>query len=91
MTDSETTAWRPRGRDDVVFRRVAGEWLLFDPASQEIHVLNLPSALAWSFCTGEHGVEEIHREVESAYQEEVPEDQIRGILDRFHDAGLLSS
>lgn len=91
MTESETLPWHPRVRGDVVFRRVSEEWLLFDPETQQIHVLNLPSALVWSLCTGERAVDEIHREVEDAYREDVPAEEIRRILDRFRDAGLLAS
>ncbi len=91
MTDPETKSWRPVGRDDVVFRKVGEDWLLFDPESQEIHVLNLPSALAWTLCTGELDVEGIHSEMEEAYGEDVPPGQIREILERFRDAGLLAT
>jgi len=89
VNDPDTTPWRPRARNDVVFRRVSEEWLLFDPERQDIHVLNLPSALVWSLCSGELAVSEIHREVEEAYGEEVPEGQIREVLERFRDADLL--
>lgn len=58
---------RPRKRDDVVFRRVSGDWLLFDPRTRQIHVLNLSAALVWSFCTGEHETDEIARQVVEAF------------------------
>ena len=34
----------PRVRDDVVFRRVGEDWIVFDPVTQRIHVLNLSAA-----------------------------------------------
>lgn len=67
MTPDLPPAWRPRRREDVVFRRVGEEWLLFDPATQLIHVLNLTAALVWSFCEGEHTVEAMAAEVGAAF------------------------
>jgi len=90
MSDADPAPWRPSARDDLVFRRVGDEWLLFDPRTQRIHVLNLPSALVWSYCSGEFDPEEIHREVEEAYDEAVPREEIRRILVRFRDEGLLA-
>lgn len=59
---------RPHARDDVVFRRVDEDWLLFDPVAQEIHVLNLSAALTWSFCDGRRTEAEIAREVARAFE-----------------------
>ena len=69
MPDPSSPERRPRRREDVVFRRVAGDWLLFDPRTRRIHVLNLSAALVWSFCTGEHDVGEIVRRVVEAFEE----------------------
>lgn len=92
---------RPRKRDDVVFRRVAGDWLLFDPHTRRIHVLNLSAALVWSFCTGEHESGEIAEEVADAFAELPGEGDgpaaglgevrrtVDEVLDRFRREGLL--
>lgn len=87
--------WRPSGREDLVFRRVGEEWLLFDPRTREMHVLNLSAALVWSHCTGEHAVGEIVASTRDAFRgagagegAEVDR-EVRRILDRFESAGLL--
>lgn len=90
MDSSFAPDYRPRARADLVFRRVGGDWLVFDPRTQEIHVLNLSAALVWSFCTGDHPVEEIGREVRSAFQDDIPGDPVADVLQRFQQAGLLA-
>lgn len=67
----------PRSRDDVVFRELADDWVLFDPRTRRLHVLNLPAALVWSHCTGEHGVEVIVERVRGAFEEPPPVDRVR--------------
>lgn len=95
MSDPTPPEHRPRKRDDVVFRRVSGDWLLFDPRTQRIHVLNLSAALVWSFCDGEHDVDEIVREVTHAFGETGPGDAgedegtVEEVLGRFRTEGLL--
>lgn len=86
---------RPRSRDDVVFRELSDDWVLFDPDSRRLHVLNLTAALVWSHCTGEHGVEEITRRVRRAFDDapapdDVAED-VREALRSFAREGLLES
>ncbi len=81
--------WQPAVRPDVVFRRVGEDWLLFDPDSQQVHVLNLAAALVWSSCTGEKNVATIVGEVGDAYEGEDVESDVRDILERFYAAGLL--
>ncbi len=80
--------FRPRARDDVVFRRVGEDWVLFDPITQEIHVLNLSAALVWTFCTGEHEIRSIEAEVAAAFGD-VPEAGARDAVRTFAAAGLL--
>ena len=79
----------PRSRPDVVFRRVAGDWLLFDPAAGRIHVLNLAAALVWSHCDGTTPVDAIRAAVRDAWQGEVSGDPVDDSLKRFRREGLL--
>lgn len=82
--------WRPRGREDVVFRRVGEDWVLFDPGTQRIHVLNLTAALVWSFCTGERGADAIEEEVRRSFgRPPAGETGVREALRGFREAGLL--
>lgn len=84
--------WRPRSRADVVFRRVGEDWVLFDPATQRLHVLNLTAALVWSFCTGDHDVPAIDEEVRRAFGEAPTGDTgVEDALRDFRSAGLLTA
>jgi len=88
-TSSFPAGWRPQVRDDVVFRRVAEDWILFDPASQQIHVLNLTAALVWSFCTGDADVAAIEGQVKEAFGIANQDPKVEEALQGFLDAGLL--
>lgn len=84
-------AWRPLSREDVVFRRVGEDWVLFDPTTQRIHVLNLTAALVWSHCTGELDERGIDAEVRRAFgRAELDAPGVRGTLREFLEAGLLA-
>ncbi len=81
--------WRPKTRDDVVFRQVGEEWVLFDPLTQRIHVLDLAGALLWSFCNGDRDVPGLDEEVRRAFGAAVDDPQVPRALRHFLDAGLL--
>ncbi len=85
----EGEGWRPHGRDDLIFRKTGDEWLLYDPTSDDIHVLNLTAALVWSCCTGDQAVDQIASEVARAFETDGSETDIQEILDRFQAAGLF--
>ncbi len=84
-------AGHPQARDDVLFRQVDDEWVVFDPAANELHVLNLPAALIWSHCTGELTCQDIAAKLEEAYglEPEPAAADVQAALDRFEAAGLL--
>lgn len=83
----------PRAREDVVFRSVAGDWVLYDPGTQDLHVLNATAAAVWSCCDGTLSPEGIARELADALDDAPSVEEVRGdvdrTLDRFRSAGLL--
>lgn len=81
----------PQAREDVLFRQVDDEWVVFDPAANELHVLNLSAALVWSHCTGEHSPDQIAAALQDAYGIDLKQAaaDVRAALDRFREAGLL--
>ena len=85
---------RPSRRDDVVFRPLAGEWVILDPVSRELHVLNLSAALLWEEIDGVRTPDQLSESVWAAF-DEVPElDSIRmevlASLADFRRRGLLT-
>jgi hypothetical protein len=92
MSDRDSTPpLHPRAKADVLFRRVGEDWLLFDPSTERIHVLNLAAALVWSHCSGEHDAEEIRTRMTDAYGQPVERQAVDEALARFHAEGLLAS
>ena len=80
-------------RDDVDFRRVGEDWILFDPTVQRVQVLDVTGALVWSYCTGEMDVAAMEAEVRTAFGAALPrgtDPGVRKALRSFLDAGLLS-
>lgn len=91
--DAAPVSPQPRGRDDVVFRRLDTEWVIFDPASNRLHALNLTAALVWDCLTGDQGLEDIAATVGGAF---TPPRSAASILPdvertvaRFREQGLL--
>lgn len=84
-------AGHPQAREDVLFRQVDDEWVVFDPTANELHVLNLSAALIWIHCTGEHSPVEIAEALREAYGIEAQQAaaDVGAALDRFREAGLL--
>ena len=84
---------RPKGRDDVIFRQLDDEWVIYDPTGEQLHTLNLTAALVWAHLTGEMSPDEIAEEVGSAFDPPVPADQLLGdvqsAITTLADKGLL--
>lgn len=84
----------PRGRQDVVFRPLVDEWVLYDPETRQLHVLNHTAALVWSLCDGaldEAGmVQALGDLLPDAPPEPVLRDHVRETLDTFLREGLLT-
>ncbi len=82
----------PQAREDVLFRQVDDEWVVFDPAANELHVLNLPAAVVWTHCTGDWTPEQIAEQLQEAYGLESQQalTDVSAALTRFREAGLLN-
>jgi hypothetical protein len=85
---------RPRGRDDIVFRQLDDEWVLFDPKADRLHALNLTAALVWSHCMGELDAGAIADAVGGSFDPPVASVDIladvEATLQRFREEGLLA-
>ena len=84
---------RPKRRSDVIFRPLDDSWVLFDPGTVQLHVLNLSAALVWEFSDGETALEGIAEAVGSAFDPPITAAQamtdVQSALERFLEAGLL--
>ena len=84
---------KPRVRDDLVFRQLDEEWVVYDPAGEQLHVMNGSAALVWLHCTGDFTVAEIVEELARAYDQQVPQDRLESdvseTLQQLSEKGLL--
>lgn len=71
------TGTKPRARDDLVFRELSSEWVLYDPTTRQLHVLNVTAALVWSFCDGDHDVERMVGAVRETLTGAPPPERVR--------------
>jgi hypothetical protein len=85
---------RPRVRDDVVFRELEREWVVFDPVSRRLHQLNVTAALVWEHCGGDLTVAEIAEAVRAAFAEAPDAESVRRDVEDavalFRREGLLA-
>ncbi len=82
----------PIARPDLVLRRVANEWVLFDATHGRAHVLNLTAAVIWTYCDGAHPTSAIADAIARAVPDTAPErlkSDVDQALRRFADEGLL--
>ena len=84
----------PQAREDVVFRRLEDEWVLYDPASQNMHVLNATAGVIWLHLDGTQTLDELVEHTRAAFDPpapvEVVRDDIVRTLERFAAEGLLA-
>jgi hypothetical protein len=84
---------RPKGREDIVFRQLDDEWVLFDPEADRLHALNLTAALVWSHCTGELDASAIADAVGGSFDPPVAGGDVltdvKATLERFSEEGLF--
>jgi uncharacterized circularly permuted ATP-grasp superfamily protein len=87
-------ASKPKRRNDVIFRQLDDEWVIFDPETDRLHTLNLTAALVWSHLTGENEPEAIAAEVATAFGSGVTADDVRddvqAAIRQFHAERLLA-
>ena len=83
---------KPQSRKDIVAKQLGNEMMLYDPRSDNVHVLNETSLFIWKLLDGKHSHKDI--EVKIREQFEAPSDQnvlqdVTKICADFRDKGLL--
>jgi Coenzyme PQQ synthesis protein D (PqqD) len=77
----------------VAERLVEGELVLYNPASQRVHVLNATAACAWRLCDGRHTEADIVAALAERYPEnrQAIQQDIAEMLDLFRAEDLLAT
>lgn len=82
----------PLRRSTVLRRDMGEETVLYDSKTGAVHALNPTASLVWDLCDGEHSLEsmeEILRGQFAVSESESVSEDIRKVVDRFADEGLL--
>ncbi len=83
----------PAVREDVLFRSLDEEWVVYDPRGQNLHVLNRTAAVVWLHCTGDQTIQEIVNDVHDAFDDPPPLEQVESdvfeAIQEFERQGLL--
>ena len=84
----------PQAREDVVLRRLEDEWVLYDPASQLMHVLNATAGVIWLHLDGTQALDELVKHTRAAFDPPAPVEVVRDdvvrTLEQFAAEGLLA-
>ncbi len=82
-----------KARENVVSREVDGEWVLYDPVSEKMHVLNVTAGLVWHQLDGTRSIDEIvvqtHQSFDPPETLEVVAKDVREVLRQFLAEDLL--
>jgi len=85
---------KPKGRDELVFRPLDEEWVVYDPRTRELHVLNRAAAIVWICCDGRTSVRDIVQAVTESFNGQVDEQQaetdVQKALGDFVERGMLA-
>ncbi len=87
------SSFAPKARDDLVFRQLEDEWVVYDSRAEQLHVLNHSAAVVWLYCNGTATVGEIVDAVRKTYAPDVPREQVAAevatALRELADRGLF--
>ncbi len=84
----------PVRKEGVLARRLGEEWLLYDPQTGSVHVINAMAELVWRLCDGDHSTEDIAQHILATC--EVPagvdvRQDLGAILKSFSEQGVLQA
>lgn len=76
----------------VLETELDGEISLYNPATEQVTILNGTASDVWLLCDGEHTVEEITELLASSYEVDEKEirDDVTSTIERLYDSGLLA-
>jgi len=82
----------PLRKDGILSRKLGDEWMLYDPESCVVHVINATAESVWDLCDGNRGLDEIATSLRDTF--EVPDGtpmkkDIDEIIQAFFEKGLL--
>jgi PqqD family protein of HPr-rel-A system len=82
----------PMRRSDVWLRQSESENAIYDPANDEVHLLNATAVAIWTLCDGATTPTEMIQAVcdLSGLPEDVAKEDVNRILRQFEEAGIVA-
>jgi hypothetical protein len=81
----------PLKKSDIRVTQLERGVVLYNPRTEEAHLLNPAALLVWECCNGEYTVDRISHLLRSVYRlEEDVSAEVHYVLKKFTDNGLLS-
>ena len=82
----------PMRKDGIECQKLEEEWMLYDPQTGCVHVLNAVAEVVWRMCDGRHSIGEMAQQIAAAY--EVPEGadvlaDVQSVIESFAERGML--
>jgi PqqD family protein of HPr-rel-A system len=84
----------PLRKEGILSRKLGDEWMLYDPESGVVHIINATAESVWDLCDGKHGPDEIATSLRETFEvsDGTPvREEVHEIIEAFFDKGLLRS
>lgn len=82
---------KPCRRDNLLYRELEDESIVFDPKANTVHSLNITATVVWNNCDGKQDLQEITGKILDKFdvpQENARED-VRKLINSFRELHLL--
>jgi len=90
----ESEEIKPLGKAGVICKKMGEETVLYDPATEALHVLNPTSHFIWNLCDGEHSLEAMIEAIRSNFSDTEDQDiraHVQRVLAQFESEKLLET
>lgn len=82
----------PRARKDIIISKLGAETMLYDPKTDQLHILNPTASLVWSMADGRHDLKKMAENIRRLFKvfPETPVDSdLSRLLSTWRQKGLL--
>ncbi|RKY67163.1 MAG: hypothetical protein DRQ02_07715 [Candidatus Latescibacterota bacterium] len=87
----DISTYQPLRSENIVFRDIEGEGILYQVEQAKVHVLNGTAYAIWKQCDGKHTIEQIAKELTKTFQvdEQTALEDVKKSVQEFRNLKLL--
>lgn len=91
LSERISGAFRPYQNRDVTMYEVGEEVTLYDPQTEQVHILNAAAAAIWNLCNGNRNAGDIIGQVANSYnlEPDVVAQDVMETLEQFQQTRLV--